>query len=737
MLMVVGFMAPPWAHAHATYVRSEPPSGGKLVAPGRIGVFFSEDVDPSFSEVQVLDSNRRQVDRKDTRPVAGDRKALTVSVPDLPDGTYTVAWRTLSAVDGHTVQGAFPLVVGEGGAVVHAEVAEALPHPLEVVLRALTFIGSLLLAGGLAFRTLVLGSPRHPTPPPPFLADLQRAWERRFTPFALVVIAVLLASSALSLALQIAAAADVPIGPALGEPMLRYLGTRNGIVWSVKAVALVLLAICFSRASGWLFFAAAWGLTGAFMLGTSLTSHAAALARGGELAASVDWLHQVGAAGWLGSLATALLVLPDVLRAPASDRRVMLGAIVPRLSALATASVILLVASGIVGALLQVGSREAFGTLYGAALAFKISALAPMLALGALNKWFFTPRFAEASGQRAQAAAQMVLGLARRFRFSIAAEIGLGAAVLVATGVLTSAEPAREVWGRQPKPLEVSGTADDLDVRLRVEPGSVGENTYLVVPQGQDGAPARDVQRVQLRFSYVDQVLGRGTRTAEPRPDGAYSVAGNDLSIAGRWQVDVVVRRLNREDAVGAFLIDVGAQSAPNGGSAIALPRFSSPYAQLAIALLAAGLVGLAASWLGRDLRWARPGIPLGCAAITFLAGFLALSAADFSRDLRSLRNPLPMTEATTSQGKGLYAARGCGECHGETGRGDGPLGIGLRPQPADFRVHMAAGHTDGQIFDWLSNGVPGTAMPGFGRDLSEQERWLLINYIRSFASEG
>ncbi len=48
----------------------------------------------------------------------------------------------------------------------------------------------------------------------------------------------------------------------------------------------------------------------------------------------------------------------------------------------------------------------------------------------------------------------------------------------------------------------------------------------------------------------------------------------------------------------------------------------------------------------------------------------------------------------------------------------------------------MAAGHTDGQLFDWVSNGVAGTAMRGFGNELSAEERWQVINYIRSFASQ-
>jgi copper transport protein len=46
----------------------------------------------------------------------------------------------------------------------------------------------------------------------------------------------------------------------------------------------------------------------------------------------------------------------------------------------------------------------------------------------------------------------------------------------------------------------------------------------------------------------------------------------------------------------------------------------------------------------------------------------------------------------------------------------------------------MAAGHTDAQLFDWITNGVPGTAMAAFKEQLTADERWHVINYIRTFA---
>ena len=46
----------------------------------------------------------------------------------------------------------------------------------------------------------------------------------------------------------------------------------------------------------------------------------------------------------------------------------------------------------------------------------------------------------------------------------------------------------------------------------------------------------------------------------------------------------------------------------------------------------------------------------------------------------------------------------------------------------------MAAGHTDGELFNWVSNGVEGTAMPAYADRLSEEDRWHVINFIKTFA---
>ncbi len=87
------------------------------------------------------------------------------------------------------------------------------------------------------------------------------------------------------------------------------------------------------------------------------------------------------------------------------------------------------------------------------------------------------------------------------------------------------------------------------------------------------------------------------------------------------------------------------------------------------------------------------------------------------------MKNPVAMTEQSIAQGRQLYEKH-CLACHGESGKGGiGPSLTG----PA--RMH---GGTDGEIFHVITDGVAGTAMKGFKKELPDKTRWDLVNYIKS-----
>ena len=64
-----------------------------------------------------------------------------------------------------------------------------------------------------------------------------------------------------------------------------------------------------------------------------------------------------------------------------------------------------------------------------------------------------------------------------------------------------------------------------------------------------------------------------------------------------------------------------------------------------------------------------------------------------------------------------------------------GPAGTGLPKKPADLTAPHTAQHTAGDMYWWLTHGIPAAGMPAFGAVLTEDERWDLINYIRALAA--
>jgi mono/diheme cytochrome c family protein len=87
--------------------------------------------------------------------------------------------------------------------------------------------------------------------------------------------------------------------------------------------------------------------------------------------------------------------------------------------------------------------------------------------------------------------------------------------------------------------------------------------------------------------------------------------------------------------------------------------------------------------------------------------------------------------EDSISRGRTIYQ-RDCVSCHGAAGVP--PEGLDLDPYPLDLTVHVPQ-HPDGQLFLFVSKGLPGTAMQAWGEiedGLSDEEIWHVVNYLRT-----
>ena len=428
--------------AHAQLVASSPGAGAIVPeSPDEIRLIFSEPLESQVTSVDILDINGKPVLTRVGGVDPADEFALVVPDPGLADGVYLLTWRSLSAADGHTAEGFFNFGIGDvpgtlaGGP--HGITHDETDAP-GVIGRWLTYVGLLLAFGVAVFQRIVI---RH-APMRPQVIQL------------------------LALGLIVSAAATLIVallaGIEAGSPFEYLLTSRNGsgrlaqaLVAAAGGAALLRLPPRFAVGV-----AAAAGLTGIVLMVSG--GHAAALPGPAPLVAQV--VHVAGAAVWIGGI-VGLLVLtrwPSVLIAVGAKPQ--MRSLVPRFSALALASIGLVVLTGVYTAWAQTGALVSPGTEYGRTLIMKSGFALGALALGALNYF---------DGGR-------MMSWLDGFRSRITVEVMLAATVLALTAALAVTPPVEEPPGVAIQPIPDAFGEVAPGMAMAVIPGRPGINRIVV-----------------------------------------------------------------------------------------------------------------------------------------------------------------------------------------------------------------------------------------------------------------
>ena len=139
---------------------------------------------------------------------------------------------------------------------------------------------------------------------------------------------------------------------------------------------------------------------------------------------------------------------------------------------------------------------------------------------------------------------------------------------------------------------------------------------------------------------------------------------------------------------------------------------FSAFYAFLFAGLLLAGLLLPGLSFAGftsaHDKAWQAP------------------------PEARKVKNPVAASADNLAAARAIYLDK-CANCHGDKGAGDGPEAEMYDPAPASFTdARTMSEMTDGEIFWKMSEGRK--PMPSFKTQLTDEQRWQLVNFLRTFA---
>jgi len=528
-------------------------------APSELRICFSERIEGEFSTLQAEDENREPVQLLEVHTDLDDDTALVGTLPELPSGIYTVAWKVLSKDDGHVTQGTTAFRVGGGPPVTTTtatETSDSVPL-MEILLRWLNWGLTAMVAGSLFVFHLVL----KPRAEEPGAQALLGQAQRRALRFAVLAGCTGLVVGVALLLLKAAAIADGSVARGLSDgTWWRVLSeTRYGALWLAREGALLALTVVvLLLARKWRpATVAAAVLVPVLATAQALNSHAAALADDEGFAVAADALHILAASIWIGGLLALVVALLPIMRL-GPDRRALAGAVWRRFGPVAAVSLGVLAVTGLYSTGRQVASLDALlTTLYGQALMAKVALALGAGCMGLLSALLIRPHLAAPLARLLRHPAGWAPFGRRRLAALVVAEAGLGILILLAVGLITAIAPARGPEFRPPAPSTapsfLSQPVDDLVLTLSARPNKPGKNLLTIDVLDTRRPSLAPVLGVSARFTYLDRDLGSTSVEAVQDGPGRYRLVGDDLGAAGSWRVDVVARRQGLPDSIASF----------------------------------------------------------------------------------------------------------------------------------------------------------------------------------------
>jgi copper transport protein len=556
LALLLLLVTPTSVFAHAYPVGSEPaPNATVQTSPERVRVWFGERVEPSLSHLTVLDATGQPVPGQASRVDRSYLRLLEASLPlNLPRGTYTAVWRVVSSDDGHLTTGSFTFglgVVAQASARLPTEPTASSGATVAGVLgRWLLFLGVTVILGVISVTSLAARS--------------EAAAQRRLRLTLVAATGMLLVGQALRLIdeMQLVVPGDIRL--ASGATLV--FGTRFGALWIARLGLVGLLGgfwfagnraqrvgmgdppgmTVFPEDQRWprpmaswfggllvaLALAADLAFSGHAAVGTLLADSALIQATLGwatvvpaylpvvtvlvritpALSLIVDWLHLVAVGLWIGGL-VALAACLDQIKSAA------LGPVITRFSRLSRLALAVVLLTGLYNLWLALPAPAAYlSTAFGQSLLLKHLLVVALLLAAALNHFVTRPLLAGLPASR-RAAPQLRQLVAARPAWPLRIEAGLGVAVLLATGLLTSQPPARtpqQVLYDPPRELGSSLTVDPRALVLldQAEQAMSGLGSVRIVESLGNGADSLSLARYTFAApdrSSVSDALGDET----------------------------------------------------------------------------------------------------------------------------------------------------------------------------------------------------------------------------------
>ena len=767
----------PNVQAHANLLNSSPPASEELdTPPERVIIWFTEPVVPIFSSISVLDVTGAEMTVGDVVFDETEPTAMWVQLGYLPVGTYTVVWRNVSSVDGHKATGSFLFAYGEPlGSAPSSAVSEQplLNTPFDPFIRWAIYLGIAIFTGGLAFELFITTRTIDSLYGNRLSIDTAIRISRTFAKLAYAAIIVVIVAQLGQLWQQAVSGFDI----AWIDLNISYLVQAAaqgewGTYWSIRFAVAIVAAIALFMAhqtqkrsvetsrirpesppdddnetddrdeyddddESKLLAGNIWAILGfasaaMYLVLISLSSHSATVP--GDIrwiAVASDIIHILAASTWVGGLTyLAIAAFTSLRTTSGTESRALIAQMAIRFTPIAMLAATALIASGIISAVMQVTITEAIVSPYGRALLLKIALLIPLIAIAMYNMLSVSRRLATRDSAT------------KTLSRTVLAESIIACLLLLAVGWLASLEPARQYAERSGIGIQDSVThSEQIDgayIDVELQPGTVGNNRLSVMLQDSSGAPFTAVDEVRARIKYLEGDFGEPYLPLSKAVEGTWQQEQIPINIAGAYQVEVNIVRSDAFDSRTSFRFSARSTSFASNlirpASSTSVQLFG-----LQLLLIGAGLFVSGIRWqkainskLRRHMMPRRNFAIIGGICM-FIGVLVAINATTLGVGVaqESERNPFPLNQESIGLGSITYTAT-CATCHGESGKGDGSAAVALNPAPADLAIHVPL-HTDAELFDFIADGIDGTPMvPQLG-NLSEDEIWHLINFIRTF----
>ena len=536
-------------------------------APRALTLTFTEGVEVRDDGIRLLDSSREALPIGIPKHPGGRPTVVRVTLPQLGDGLYVVAWRAVSE-DAHPIRGAFTFSVGAAHVSgTHADLLEKTTLSEDAgdpnvgvvfgVARFAVFLGLALLLGGGWFAAYLWPEGRR---------------DPRVRSFLIGALALTGIATALGLLLQGPYTSGGGFDDALSwDQISAVLDTRFGSVWLLRIGLLVfaagLLRMMVRHVGplpGWWF--AVGGVTGLALSATPGLSGHASTGRWVWVALPTDMLHVLGMAVWMGGL---------VMLAIARTDEHSYGRVAERFSGLALGAVVLLVITGAIQSIRQLQPFSAlWDSSYGRLLIAKLVAFGMVLLIAAWSRRLVhgpglgifgvdaAPLVAVAPEVLAEAPPELTQRQTvtpvqqHRLKRTVRGELIFGGVVLGLTSMLVNTSPPLAM--RQPVPFEQVVNAGAVKLDVFFGPARVGSNNALHVTVLDRSLEHSDALEVRASLAMPSRGIPPIEIVLEPGDHGHFAAERVGVPFAGDWNLEIHALLTEVDEVSTSITVAVG-----------------------------------------------------------------------------------------------------------------------------------------------------------------------------------